>query len=141
MKLLNVLLVEDDKVTTLLTKRVVGMNDTVASFVATENGLVAVNYLENLIKNNEPMPDVILLDINMPILDGWGFLDKYVENIAAFGTDRAIYVCSSSVSPYDINKAKSYNTVVDFISKPIKRDTMAGILNAAYAKKANVYAA
>ena len=141
MKLLNVLLVEDDKVTTLLTKRVVGMNDTVASFVATENGLVAVNYLENLIKNNEPMPDVILLDINMPILDGWGFLDKYVENIADFGTDRTIYVCSSSVSPYDINKAKSYNTVVDFISKPIKRDTMAGILNAAYAKKANAYAA
>jgi CheY-like chemotaxis protein len=68
-------------------------------------------------KSNEDLPGVIILDINMPIWDGWDFLDEIVKSPLAGETK--IYVVSSSNDPEDIMKAKSYPMVVDFVLKPI----------------------
>ena len=73
------------------------------------------------IQKNDPsrMPDYILLDINMPIMNGWEFLDEYTRlNIDPLNKCK-VYIISSSVFSNDINKARSYPIVKDFISKPL----------------------
>jgi len=68
------------------------------------------------------LPDYILLDINMPIMNGWEFLDEYTRlNIDPSGKSK-VFIISSSVFSNDINKARSYPLVKDFISKPLNVD-------------------
>jgi CheY-like chemotaxis protein len=71
------------------------------------------------VKTLQKLPDYILLDINMPIMNGWEFLDEYKRlNLDPLGKSK-IYIISSSVFSNDINKARSYPLVKDFISKPL----------------------
>ena len=66
--------------------------------------------------------DLIVLDINMPIMDGWDFLDHfYKEEYTSFFKDTKVIVLSSTIDPADINKSKTYPMVIDFISKPITK--------------------
>ena len=84
------------------------------------NGKFAIDQLYDIQKNNpEKLPDYILLDINMPIMNGWEFLDEYKRlNIDPAGKSK-IFIISSSVFSNDINKARSYPLVKSFISKPL----------------------
>lgn len=87
------------------------------------NGKFAIDQLVE-IQRKDPakLPDYILLDINMPIMNGWEFLDEYKRlNIDPTGKTK-IFIISSSVFSNDINKARSYPLVKDFISKPLNVD-------------------
>ena len=64
-------------------------------------------------------PDVILLDINMPVMDGWDFLEWFKEYKSHFPKPISIFMVSSSIDRRDIEKAKSYAEVKDYISKPL----------------------
>ena len=70
--------------------------------------------------------DLIFLDLNMPVWDGWQFLDEFsqldIEN------PPAIYIMTSSNSPYDLKKLNNYNMVTNYLVKPISRDAIATIL-------------
>ncbi len=87
------------------------------------NGKFAIDQLYEIQKKDpSKLPDYILLDINMPIMNGWEFLDEYKRlNIDPRGKTK-IYIISSSVFSNDINKARSYPLVKDFISKPLNVD-------------------
>jgi CheY-like chemotaxis protein len=87
------------------------------------NGKFAIDQLYEIQKKDPAkLPDYILLDINMPIMNGWEFLDEYKRlNIDPQGKTK-IYIISSSVFSNDINKARSYPLVKDFISKPLNVD-------------------
>ena len=82
-----------------------------------KNGYEGLEYLKNLYENNLAFPKIIFLDINMPMLDGWQFLDE-VEN-TIYKTQLSIYLVSSTIDSREIEKANSYKTVKKFISKPI----------------------
>ncbi|WP_374166000.1 response regulator [Arcticibacter sp. MXS-1] len=79
----------------------------------------ALEYLENNQKNEEDLPDVILLDLNMPGMDGWDFLDKYENLKDGIIKEVKIYIVSSSVDEKDKLRAEAYSTVKGFISKPL----------------------
>jgi CheY-like chemotaxis protein len=87
------------------------------------NGKFAIDQLVDIQRNDiSKLPDYILLDINMPIMNGWEFLDEYKRlNIDPLGKTK-IFIISSSVFSNDINKARSYPLVKDFISKPLNVD-------------------
>jgi len=84
------------------------------------NGKFAIDQLVEIQKKDmDKLPDYIFLDINMPIMNGWEFLDEYKRlNIDPLGKIK-IFIISSSVFSNDINKAKSYPVVKSFISKPL----------------------
>jgi CheY-like chemotaxis protein len=63
------------------------------------------------------LPDVILLDLNMPILDGWQFLDEFVK--LPIKKEIAIFIVTSSIDPSDIEMVKKYDIVKSYIMKPI----------------------
>jgi CheY-like chemotaxis protein len=110
-------IIDDDPVFVLLFKKILlklGKFDRIVNF---ENGQIALDALIEKFKNQECMPDIVFLDINMPVLDGWEFL-KALESYH-FKDDLTIYMVSSSIDTTEIKKSKKYKSVKNFISKPI----------------------
>jgi CheY-like chemotaxis protein len=110
-------IIDDDPVFVLLFKKImlkIGQFETVLNF---ENGQLALDILIEKFNNNEPFPDIIFLDINMPVMDGWEFL-KALEKYK-FKDELNIYMVSSSIDPTEIKKSKKFKTVKRFISKPV----------------------
>jgi len=119
----SILLVDDDEINNFISIKLIRKALFNAEITACLNGKFAIDQLvEMQRKGADKLPDYILLDINMPIMNGWEFLDEYKRlNIDALGKTK-IYIISSSVFSNDINKARSYPLVKSFISKPLSVD-------------------
>ncbi len=120
-KKLKIMLIDDDDISSFIYRKIIekaGLTkDHISTFL---RGQDALSHLEKTIDSVTEFPDLILLDINMPVMDGWGFLDHYSENIWP-NLSKRVVVCmlSSSVYQEDINRANSYTQVSDYISKPL----------------------
>ena len=119
----SVLLVDDDEINNFISIKLIKKALLNTEIMACLNGKFAIDQLVEIQrKDPDKMPDYILLDINMPIMNGWEFLDEFKRlNIDAVGKCK-IFIISSSVFSNDINKARSYPLVKDFISKPLNVD-------------------
>ena len=80
-------------------------------------GQEALNDLQEYVKTTLKLPDVIFLDLNMPVMDGWEFLDSFNSFFKELNT--RIYILSSSIDSRDIARSKRYNLVKGFIAKPL----------------------
>ncbi len=119
-----VLLVEDDPITIMVCDRIITMSSFSDKVVSCENGKYAIDYLKDLSSRHEAIPEIIFLDINMPVMNGWDFLEE-LENIKPYLANLPrIYILSSTVDPEDYKKAKTFATVVDFISKPLSKEML-----------------
>lgn len=114
---INLLVIDDDDINIFIIKKIVEKTGYDAKMVAKTNGQLAIDYLKDLQQKNISLPDLILIDINMPVLNGWEFLEVY-EKLGIL-QDSDMYMLSSSVYENDIEKAKTYKTVKGFISKPL----------------------
>ena len=118
----NVLLVEDDPITVLVCERITKLAGFTELFHSESNGLAAIEYLQTTAKENpESLPELIFLDINMPIMNGWEFLESFDAVGPLFSRIPIIYILSSTVDPEDQRKALSYSIVKNFISKPLTK--------------------
>ncbi|WP_298317737.1 response regulator [uncultured Aquimarina sp.] len=109
--------IDDDPIFVFGIKKVMQLINFCEGIMVFKNGQDALNNLRAIISAKEKLPDVILLDLNMPILDGWQFLDEFVK--IPCEKEILIYVVSSSVDPEDVLRAKSFEGVSDYIVKPI----------------------
>lgn len=123
-KLDCICIVDDDEIYTFLLKKTLKKMDICNDISIYINGQEAIESINQLIDSNQTLPDIILLDINMPLLDGWEFLGEYEKIKDKLKKQIDIYIASSSISTGDINKAKGHNEVVDFLVKPINVDTL-----------------
>ncbi|WP_458628930.1 response regulator [Winogradskyella sp. PC D3.3] len=119
-------IIDDDPIFIFGAKRMMELSDFCNSFMIFKNGEEAITHLKPIMKNGDAVPDIILLDINMPIMDGWEFLDAFVT-IASHKTT-TIYIVSSSIDPVDLERAKRYDNVSNYIIKPISLETLKGLL-------------
>ncbi|WP_310554938.1 response regulator [Flavobacterium sp.] len=106
-------IIDDDKIFTFVLKKIIEKNENFMQVIDFKNGEDVIDILTN--QTNKP--DIILLDLNMPVIDGWQFLEK-IENLPD-KKEYNIFIMSSSIDIMDIEKSKKYSTVKDFISKPI----------------------
>lgn len=125
-----ILCVDDDPITLMLSKMVISRSIFAKEIVTAQNGEEALNYFDELRLNNlgteiNSYPRLIFLDLNMPIMGGWEFLDLFskTEYVSNFEKTKVI-VLSSTIDPSDIEKSKKYPMVFDFVSKPITKELL-----------------
>jgi len=126
---ISILLVDDDEINNFISIKLIKKAISNANITACLNGRFAIDELTRIQKADpEALPDFILLDINMPIMNGWEFLDEYKRlNIDPTGKSK-IYIISSSVFSNDISKARSYPLVKNFVSKPLSVEKIVEML-------------
>ncbi len=120
-------IIDDDPIFIFGIKKVMQLADACSNFLIYRNGKEALDALTSLISANEELPDIILLDLNMPILDGWQFLERFVK--VPVSKKILVYIVSSSVDPKDVLRAKSYEIVSNYIVKPITMDKLIDALS------------
>ena len=118
--------IDDDPIFVFSAKKIMELADFCKGFIVFHNGKEALNHLTAIISSDEELPDVILLDLNMPVMDGWEFLEEFVKIKSE--KEITIYIVSSSIDPKDINKAKSYDNVSNYIVKPVTIDSLKSVL-------------
>lgn len=121
-------LVDDDDIFVFLTTKIIEQTNLVDLIKGFGNGLDAINFLKENKNNVDALPDIILLDLSMPIMNGWQFLEEYNKLNPTIGKKITIYICSSSISPDDITRAKTISEVSDYIIKPITKDKLIDLI-------------
>lgn len=115
-KIKTICIIDDDPIFRFGTKKMMESVQNSLNFLVYKNGKDAFDNLLPKLHLNNTLPDVILLDLNMPVMDGWQFLDELVKIPVA--ENIPIYIVSSSVDSRDIKRAKSYKMVNKYIVKP-----------------------
>ncbi len=122
-------LVDDDDTYQYIIQRTLSSTDLVKSIRIFSNGREAIDFLESSLGNPDLIPDVILLDLTMPIMDGWQFLENYILLKPRIGKKVHIYVVSSSVDPSDVERAKNISEVSDYLVKPLTKQKLILLLS------------
>ena len=112
-------IIDDDDIYQFTTSHLLKKMDLVNKIILFSNGLKAINFLKEEIGNIENIPDILFLDINMPVMDGWEFLEEYLLIKPMIPKTVAIYMVSSSVDEKDVIKAKSISVLSGYLVKPI----------------------
>ncbi len=123
-------IVDDDKIYVFGLKKLLTINNLCKNILVFENGEKALNYITPIILSSEQLPDIILLDLNMPVMDGWEFLDEFTKINPKINKKIEIYMVSSSINPADIEKAKQYEELTDYLIKPISIDELSKVFSA-----------
>ena len=123
-KLNTILLIDDDKNDNFYHEREIIKANPGLSVITKTSGMEALEYL----KSNQNKPDLIFLDINMPIWDGWAFLLEYSQLDKEVQDGIIIMVLTSSRNPTDELRAKAWGFVSGFIIKPLSKEIMANII-------------
>jgi CheY-like chemotaxis protein len=111
--------IDDDEIYTFTVKRIINNSQIANKTLFFPNGKLALDFFQEYIHQTDSLPDLILLDINMPVLDGWQFMDEFIKLRPLIPKRVIIYIVSSSIDEADFRKAKSYEEISDFIIKPV----------------------
>jgi CheY-like chemotaxis protein len=122
---MKVLIIDDDPILIMVCTRLMKITGFSEEVMAAREGKEAVEMLKNLIgQPAEALPAVILLDINMPVMNGWEFLEEYLQIIDQFNAIIPVFMLSSTIDQADFDKAKSYHVVKGFYSKPLTKENL-----------------
>ncbi|ADV48498.1 response regulator [Cellulophaga sp. E16_2] len=111
--------VDDDPIFTFISKKLMKEEQFGASLIGFEHGKEAIEALLECDEKDNLLPTVIFLDISMPVMNGWEFLDSFQAAPINNKEKIKIVVMSSSINPLEIGMIKNYPIVHDYIVKPI----------------------
>ena len=126
MNTLNIWIVDDDDVASFYIRRLCELDTKGATVSMFNSAGVALKELKDL-RISANVPDVILLDIYMPVLSGWDFLNEFETLISGFEKQIKVYVMSSSIHPQDSRRAQANQFVQGYLSKPLTLPTISRV--------------
>jgi response regulator of citrate/malate metabolism len=119
-KTINILLIDDDYITNLIHEKIIKSIENVASNIySARNGAEALQ----VINDGKDLPDIIFLDLHMPVMGGFEFIEKFQKQWPAYQAKTKIVILSSSDDLRDIHTSKSLG-ISDFFTKPIPTKQM-----------------
>lgn len=121
----TILCVDDDPIALMLSKMVINKSMFSNEIITAKNGKEALNYFRIFKQTSSgKKPQLIFLDLNMPIMGGWEFLDCFSTNEYADYNTIKVIILSSTIDPEDLEKSKTYPMVLDFLPKPISKEML-----------------
>jgi two-component SAPR family response regulator len=125
---IKTLFIDDDRATNFLNKHIAKGSDSIDSIQLMHSGFEALNFLENCLNDNLQKPNLIFLDINMPAMNGWEFLEKFYKLNEDLVKEIKVVILSSSDDPNDISKYKNNERLLDFVRKPLNKEALDSVL-------------
>jgi len=116
-KIAMVSIIDDDEFFQYAAKKVLESSHAVENILQFHDGEEAIEYFLKNKNEVEKIPDLVFLDLNMPYMDGWEFLNQFTAN--DFNKLITIYICSSSISKLDLDKVADYPKLEGYLIKPI----------------------
>lgn len=133
MRIKNIMLIDDNKIDVFVSQKVIEKYDPNVKTRAFNNAVLALSYFKLLELNSNikslSLPEIILLDVNMPEMNGFNFFREFKELKVVREHEIAIYMLSSSVSPDDINKAQMEPECSGYIIKPLTLEKLKKFIN------------
>jgi CheY-like chemotaxis protein len=123
-----VYIVDDDPIHQRIVQIMIEKHKIYDHYLSFTNAQLALDTITENFDFPTCLPDVILLDLNMPVLDGWGFLERFKSIKENINKEIKIYIVSSSVDEKDILRSKAFSFVNGFISKPLSPDIIKSTL-------------
>ncbi len=113
-------IIDDDNLYVNLLKKVIVTRKLCENLLIFNDGKQSIDYFEALSQNldEEKIPDIIFIDLNMPVMDGWEFIERFTKIENKFKKLITLYIVSSSIDPADISRAKTLSNIEDYLIKP-----------------------
>ncbi len=121
-------IIDDDPIFIYGTKRIMKEIDFCNDILVFNNGQDAMDGLNELTSQGKDLPSIIFLDLNMPIMNGWEFLEDFVQIPNNNREKVTVYIISSSVDPRDLERIKNYDVVNNYILKPLSPQDLEEVL-------------
>lgn len=122
------MLVDDNKVDNFFHERVITKAKAAAMVISKTSGKEGLDYLTVEVPAGAVRPDILFLDINMPGMNGWEFLEEYKKLDPSMQAKMIVVMLSTSRNPDDIARAQSYGALTDFKSKPLTKQMLENVL-------------
>jgi CheY-like chemotaxis protein len=126
---MRVWIADDDELVHMLIKRIVSKGNFDVEIESFFDGKAISDQLLRIKDRVELLPDLVILDINMPMYDGWYMIEEFVKLNPEVKEKVKVYICSSSIAPFDKEKADSCKDIADFIEKPLTIDKFQLLVN------------
>lgn len=121
-KLKTICIINDDDIFTFILKKSINKLSVCENILTYSNGELAIQGLTQQIASGLSLPEIILLDINMPIMNGWDFLNEFAA--INTGNKADIYLISAHISSNDSIKAKNHPEITGILEDPADSDTI-----------------
>lgn len=121
-KMSKVFIIDDDPIHQRIAQIMIAKHELFDEYKSYMEAELALSYLKENVANTLGLPDVILLDLNMPVVDGWDFLESFQKFQAELSKSIRIFIVTSSVDEKDKLRSQTFSFVKGFISKPLSPD-------------------